>query len=167
MNISLPGDLKAEMDAVKESVNWSNVAAEAFRRALLDLASSRKGKNMEDVIKRLKAAAVLEEDTYFEDGKTAGTQWAKDEARPSQLRRLEDSFSRSPGPFEGEPDAYGWAGVVYFLINGDRQADRHEINDFWERVLGEDDRDRIYEPRFAEGFAAGAVELWESVQSHL
>ncbi|HVS19834.1 MAG TPA: hypothetical protein VMT18_14610, partial [Planctomycetota bacterium] len=34
MNISIPDDLKARMDALGESVNWSRIAAQAFERRL-------------------------------------------------------------------------------------------------------------------------------------
>ncbi len=38
-NISLPRELKARMDQVKEPVNWSAVAGKAFEAKLLELES--------------------------------------------------------------------------------------------------------------------------------
>src|SRR5262245_3383125 len=128
--ISIPPQLKQEMEAEEEGVNWSAVATEAFRHKLLELQSSRKGATMNDVIQRLKAAAELEEDENYTAGKRAGEAWAKEEARPSQLRRMQVKYD-SDESFRGEPDGFGWAGVVYWLVNGEHHGDRTEISGFW------------------------------------
>jgi hypothetical protein len=87
-NISLPRELKARMDRV-QGVNWSAVASEAFERKLLELASKREVKGMNDVIARLKAAAELEANEDYQDGHQRGEKWATEKATPRQLRRLQ------------------------------------------------------------------------------
>src|SRR5262249_23608495 len=76
--ISLPPDLKSRMDAVKESVNWSGVAAAAFEAKLKELAARKEPENMEDVVKRLRAAAELEANEEYQAGFEAGQAWAKE-----------------------------------------------------------------------------------------
>src|SRR5262245_60643039 len=88
-NVSLPRGLKARMDAVKVPVNWSAVAAEAFERKLLELESRREVGNMDEVLARLKAAAALDGKEDYQEGRVAGEAWAKEGARPKQLRGLE------------------------------------------------------------------------------
>ena len=57
--ISVPRDLKARMDKVSASVNWSQVAAQAFEAKLLELESKKEVSGMDDVIARLRAAAEI------------------------------------------------------------------------------------------------------------
>ena len=87
-NISLPRELKARMDKV-QGVNWSAVASEAFERKLLELASKKEAKGMDEVIARWKAAAQLEANRDYQEGRELGEKWAKDKATPRQLRRLQ------------------------------------------------------------------------------
>lgn len=163
MNISVPAELKEDMDCVEVVVNWSKVAAEAFRSKVLEIESQRKGTTMSDVINRMKAAAELEKNQDYNDGKAAGLTWAKEDATPKQLRRLEDEYS-GPSLWLSSPNAFGWAGVVYSMIHGDFE-DRNELNDFWESAIP--DAKRIEDEAFAEGFVDGALELWESVKKHI
>lgn len=165
MTITMPAVLKEEMESVKDEVNWSGVAAEAFRGKLLELTSQRKGTTMTEVIERMKAAEELERNHDYAEGKKAGTTWAQKTATPKQLRRLEQEYNPSES-LTGEPNAFGWAGVVFWLIFGDVDH-RNELNDFWESTLGENDSNKINEVSFAEGFIDGAIEVWEAVKHKL
>jgi hypothetical protein len=166
MNISVPADLKKEMDRIKEDVNWSAVAAEAFREHLLRLSASRKGTKMEDVIARLKAATELEENEDFQAGHEIGERWAKSAAKPKQLGRLSDAFNSHEGLFVGSPLApYGWSDLVYNAIHG-QMHDPSERSCFWENMTNEngalaDDEDWL------RGFCAGASEVWDQVADRL
>src|SRR2546423_1045044 len=90
MNISIPRDLKERMDQVGQPVNWSQTAAHAFEAKLLGLAAQKETKTMDEVIERLKAAAVLEEKEEYQAGLEAGRAWAREDASPKELRRLAD-----------------------------------------------------------------------------
>lgn len=87
-NISVPRELKARMDRV-QGVNWSGVASEAFERKLLELASKREVRGMDDMVARLKAASELEANEDYQDGHQLGEKWAAEKATPRQLRRLQ------------------------------------------------------------------------------
>jgi hypothetical protein len=87
-NISVPRELKARMDRVK-GVNWSAVASDAFETKLLELASKREVKGLDDTIARLKAAAQLEANQDYQEGHRMGEKWAMEKATPRQLRRLQ------------------------------------------------------------------------------
>lgn len=171
MNISLPVPLKAEMDAAA-GVNWSKVAREAFKAKLLELQSTQKGNTMEDAIKRLKAAALLEGEENMKAGKAAGEEWAKDYAKPSHLKRLLKAVEGSDGNGNGTPDYYvgvyengvnnGAAIGVSRDITG-RELDWNEVSVFWAEALGDDDAELIEDQDFAIGFVTGALEVWEAV----
>jgi len=87
--ISIPSILKEEMEAVASKENWSAIAAEAFRRRLIELKAEKEGKSMDEVITRMKAAAELEANQDYQEGHQMGEKWAKGKATPRQLRRLQ------------------------------------------------------------------------------
>jgi len=89
MTLSVPKELKAKMEAVKTSVNWSAVASAAFETKILELVSKREVKSMDDLITRLKAAAELEANQDYQEGHQMGEKWATGKATPRQLRRLQ------------------------------------------------------------------------------
>src|SRR5262245_29361945 len=87
--ISIPADLKEQMDAVTDKVNWSGVAAAAFRAKLFEIQSrGRSSVSKQDVVNRLKALKEQEKAEEFEDGKAAGRAWAERTATPKELERL-------------------------------------------------------------------------------
>jgi cell pole-organizing protein PopZ len=185
-NISVPRELKARMDAVKAPVNWSAVACRAFEAKLLELQSQqREVKAMEDVVARLKAADELERSEDYGAGYAAGERWAKEEARPSQLRSLrrsmdEPAHSQPPGFANVARDAelgvgpgVGWH--VYFGTIGRKGpvTDWSEVKNlaaeadaFWSDVLG-DDKHQIESASFGQGFVDGALSVWEKVKAKL
>jgi hypothetical protein len=88
MTLSVPKDLKTKMEAVTVSVNWSAVASAAFEAKLLNLESKKEVASMHEVIARWKAADELDRNEEYQKGWEAGERWAKQEARPKQLRAL-------------------------------------------------------------------------------
>jgi len=89
MNISISRDLKTRMDDVRVPVNWSQTAAGAFKDKLLKIESEKDPKNLDGVIARMRAKAALEEKEEYEAGLKAGRIWAREDASPKELRRLE------------------------------------------------------------------------------
>src|SRR5690349_19928782 len=79
--ITVPADLKDRMDATGSSVNWSAVAARAFEVKLAEINARKKGATMDDVITRMKAADEADANEARQEGKEAGEQWARTEAR--------------------------------------------------------------------------------------
>src|SRR5262249_39478034 len=135
--ITVPAELKKEMGGIKELVNWSGVAAEAFRRKLLDLRATRIGETMDDVIARMKAAKEREENRDYQAGHAAGDRWAKRYATPKELDRLEN------GEWQYGEDTGKLASEI--------TAGEESPTDFWRRVLADEWR-RIEDDDFARGF---------------
>ena len=164
--ISIPSELKKEMDRV--DLNWSAVAADAFRAKLLEIQSRAKGETMDAVIARLKAAAELEDDEDHKEGLKCGQEWAKNEATPKQLRRLHKTLSHQ----DFAQIFHSWIrdgaiGVsLQEVIDTAPKDFQEKHSDFWEVILGEN-WESIEEPDFARGFIDGAMEVWEAVSDKL
>jgi hypothetical protein len=162
VNVSIPQKLKERMDAVAESVNWSAVATAAFEAKLLELESRKKGvKEMRDVVARLRAAAELESNRDYQDGKQAGERWAKVEAAPRQLRRLEKADEN--GTLYISDDIGGRLSEV---LNTSSGMEREPDEGFWWVILG-DDAGRIADHAFVGGFKDGALDVWRAVKDEL
>jgi len=167
-SITVPAELKDEMDGMKESVNWSGISTDAFHRKLLEIQTTRKVTKMEDVIKRMKAAVELEANQSRAVGKAIGEKWAKEVAMPSQLKRLWCSTAPLNGliddyiPDDSSTHEQNIQDVAHD-ITGDEDMDGWV---FWKTILGED-LEQIEDPDFLKGFVVGAVQIWEMVQIHL
>jgi hypothetical protein len=105
-------------------------------------------------------ATELEANESYSAGREAGERWARHDAQPSHLRRLEEKYDHKT--LTGVPDAYGRAGVLYSLLTGDQHGDLVEIRSFWKGALGEGSVEKIEGITFAEGFVAGALEVSRS-----
>jgi hypothetical protein len=186
MNISVPRELKARMDAATAyrlpgSVNWSAVASAAFEAKLLELASNKEVRGLKDVIARLRAADELDRNENYRAGRVAGERWAEQKATAQQLRNLrrcvDESSGRLLAGFESvASDAasetgpgVGWH--VYFGTLGrgvartwpEVQAVSAEADTFWRGVLG-DESYRIESVPFGQGFVDGALGVWAKVE---
>jgi hypothetical protein len=117
--------------------------------------------DMASAIERLRASEQTEAAEDREAGAQAGRAWAKHKAKARQLRRLSEANDHEL--FRGEPDSYGWAGVLHHAMHAGKCSDRDELGIFWERVLG-DDAERVEDMDFAEGFVDGALEVWDEYQ---
>jgi hypothetical protein len=165
MNISVPPELKKQMDATKEPVNWSAIAAEAFRRNLQELALTREMPNMKDVLERLKKAREEERTEESDEGKEVGISWARNVATEKQLWRLGENNNLVPFGLR-MPDAFGWPGVLFVTIQGKTFEGRSSLNDFWENQIGCESK-RLFSEDFARGFVAGALAVWKAIQEQL
>jgi hypothetical protein len=166
VTITVPRDVKAAMDNVEERVNWSAVATEAFQAKLLAIKSKKGTESMDDVVSRLKAAAEIEANEDYQAGHEAGIEWAKDEAAPKQLRRLEELANHPQYGIDDWLSIYtnganhGIAHGLYSVIEPQGEM----IEEFWECALGDDSMKKIEEHDFAKGFWEGAIEVWEAVK---
>jgi hypothetical protein len=129
VNISVPKELKTRMEASPEQVNWSKVACQAFEAKLLELESKKEVKGIKDVIARWKAADELDRNEDYRAGRAASERWAKEDARPKQLRALaklvhgpqlnrtnflgafaiEKGETNRKAPLFGKGPGFGWA----------------------------------------------------------
>ncbi len=173
MTISVPRDLKADMDDVSTPVNWSAAAVGAFRVKLRELASVKETTTMDDVIARLKAADENDSNEQRQEGKEAGELWARDDARPRQLRRLlaldhlnGEGIDYHLGVYDnGMNHGIAW-GLYAWLFNGD-DFGNGDIDSFWEGAIGDGGREKIDDIDYASGFCEGALEVWEKVKGKL
>jgi hypothetical protein len=166
--ISIPDDLKKRMDRVKEPVNWSAIAKEAFELKLGDLARNRKEKTMDNVVERLRASKIQRVNTITKEGQQAGAEWAKDTAEFDELERIDEVNTNEW--FNGIPNApYGWCDYLAFMILGTREDELSgEVSrDFWEAAVGDASDSRLKSEEFLTGFIDGASEVYRSVASKL
>jgi hypothetical protein len=174
-NISLPRELKARMDAVKSPVNWSAVAAQAFEAKLLELESTKEVSSMDDVIARLKAAAELEDKQEYQRGFALGQGWAKQEATPKQLRRLEEYVNSFNDLDWFDVDSPGWnapyGATGYFALAvmglSPEEAQGAEEEQFWQKAIGFPTDRLLADADFFRGFGEGALAVWDLVQDKL
>jgi hypothetical protein len=155
------------MDAVTESINWSAIAADAFERKLLDLASRKKVGTMDEVIERLKAAAKIEENKEYQAGHKAGVRWAKANASPKELRRIADYIDGHQGDWADIDDSWNAPESFVFAMRPKWKADGIAADEFWEQALGDDGAQQIKDEDFLRGFGEGAMEIWEMVSHEI
>ncbi|MGH8502011.1 MAG: hypothetical protein ACREVE_05965 [Gammaproteobacteria bacterium] len=161
--IYVPDDLRERMDQASEEVNWSQVACRAFEMKLGELATTKREKDMTDVIQRLRASKIEDEAELYTDGKDLGREWAKDTATWLQLKRVPASHDQMFRENLIDDGALGhW---VACKIIGDNDADWQTINEFWSEVVGEIDDARVNDDDFIRGFVDGANEIYGEVAS--
>ncbi len=172
MNITLPPDLKREVDSPPggKSVNWSALAADAFRHKLAQLrAEHYGGEGMNEVIERMRAAEQVEGDEVYQQGQAAAEKWVNRHATPKPLRRLQKSVAVYDDAesyvvlLATEGNAGPAAGICRDLF------DDGECGDFWGNVIGLGDEwsELADNTRFAHGFVEKAVGMWEQIESKL
>jgi len=149
MNVSIPEDTKSAMDNIKD-VNWSEVARNAFDREV------RKRKRIDRmdtaaITERLRASHENQIEVEKEDGNIFGADWAAKLAEFAELRDL-----KRFGEAAGEA-LHKWRMM-------DTVLDRWDQEEFWE--VQEIDPDDVT-LAFCEGFAEGALEVWERVRENV
>lgn len=163
MNISLPDELKARMDALKEPVNWSGVAAKAYQEKLEELDPTPREVTMAEAVERLRAsrAAYVSEPAFeiaadrYGEGLIAGMTWAREAAEWPALMQLERlAGSTAPSQWEQDDD------LAEAAQNAIAPADRAT---FWQ--------ERADEPapptRYIHGFTDGALTILDEVKKRL
>ena len=169
MTISVPDELREDMDSLADPPVWSHVAAEAFRQAVNEAKAKQKVQNMQDVIDRMKAAKSEEESELDRTFRENGRRWAREQATPATLRRLEALDTNEIGC--GFPDHLGWFGVVSGRLPDADEMDSSEHREFIEEwICGEidwSDVDSDDTPACTIAFIEGALEVWDTVRDHV
>jgi hypothetical protein len=151
VTVYVPDDVKARMDEAGEDLNWSALAQRAFVEAALSRAVRKDQSNMDKVIERLRASKERVQEADFEAGKTAGAQWAKQEAEYDELERLSKYAEDGNQP---EDEA-----TLRRLIDPSEKLDWRDFG----RLLGHENPSENY----VIGFAEGAVEVFDEVADKL
>lgn len=184
MGITLPQELKQAMEDIPErdAVNWSAVAAEAFRCKLTRLQSERTGATMTEVIERMRAAHAADNDEAYQHGREAGAKWVKQHARPKHLMRLSGAvhsmdgsavkvafivatYLEHLGESRGENPSVG---IFWDMFAADRK-EPEDVAPFWEDEVGLGASWRVIadDTHFAQGFVEAVIELWIQIAAKL
>jgi hypothetical protein len=167
MTITIPVGVKEQIDQVKENVNWSAVAAEAFQRKVVEIRARRsKAMTRQKVIERLKAAGEADPQG-FESGRAFGRKWAEEKALPRYLRNLAKDTDKA---FEWHVDPQDPEQVPYREIASTLEGVIAEVigdGSFWDEAVGPGGYALANCEDFARGFVAGALEVWEEVKDEL
>jgi hypothetical protein len=169
-SVSVPADLRRRMNLVKVRVNWSEVACRAFELKIAELITERGVKNMKDVVARLRASKIENEDARTMEGREDGAKWAKELASFQELEKLEAIEERAFLEFtDPVGSAYCGGECFYFALHPAEHWDRDEARKFWNHVHDDDDkRDEIMSSSdYLRGFRDGALETWDQVKDQL
>ena len=170
INVSISDELKSRMDEVEdEGVNWSALAAQAFEAKLAELVTKRGARNMRDVIARMRALKYKRGRGDRSRGREAGIVWAKNAAEPDQLERLDDLInSAGEDYFAEDPDQdYTPAERFYYeVIEPDHEGKRRIAMEWWLRNFASTGEAGPLSSD-VEGFAEGAMEVWQQVRDEL
>jgi hypothetical protein len=170
--ISVPNALKARMAAADGPVNWSRVACLAFEQTLAALDAGKGPRDRTAVVARLKASRERRGDALYRRGHDAGRRWAEARAEFDELERL-DRLRDAAGTdwdswfYTGERDAHGACERLVFRINPENDGDRRNAQDFWERFAGDDFAFLAGQRNYVQGFAEGALSVWDAVRHEL
>lgn len=106
ITLSVPIDLKEQMDLSGRDVNWSAVACQAFRDKLKTLIAP--ASSMEAVLERLRSTVDHSDRRLYATYRQRGDGWGRDEATAAELERvnaLRESAVREHGSLENWLDA--------------------------------------------------------------
>ncbi len=149
MNISLPDELKAQMDQHK--VNWSSVASQAFKQEVENIAYLN---SIGSPVKRRIAESEIQDIGGVEKyAHREGQRWAETHARAIELRRLE-ADAEDGVHFED------WDGLVRVILGS--SYDNHMADWFGANRQFGGDVVTAFEEQYATAFAEGALEVLEA-----
>lgn len=162
VTVYVSDDLKARMDDIGESANWSGIAQRAFREATLTHAV-RKEPTLSNVVERLRASKKQHAAQQEERGRKAGDSWARLEAEFTQLRGVAriDDVDFDPDAMSGDEAA----AFVYTVANPD---DPRPLSEELAGMLQveEDEIDNVT-PEYVRGFILGARAVWDEVSDKI
>jgi hypothetical protein len=150
-------ELRQQIEAAKDQINWSEVAQQAFRAALNKLNEDTK---MLQVIERMKAAEPTSMD--YHSGLAEGQAWAKNHAKRSELQRLHRYLEQKSQildyvKLDHQTPAQWLARVIL------NTCDQRKLANFIE-LIGCEDENNV---DWVEGFGEGALAVWCEVKSRL
>ena len=157
MNISVPDDLRAQMDQ-HDHTNWSSVAQRAFEQHLIHLKSRMETTTMEDVIERLRASKQANEEEEKKSGHEAGRQWAMKFAEYHQLERVVEIDWEGVDSLDQVPHH-----VLAMAAMADDEAGYHDVENFWKETVGV----RIPTGVLISAFQDGVLEVWQEVSTKI
>jgi hypothetical protein len=156
VNIYVPADLKARMDAVRRSRNWSEVVRPAILSAVASdeqcKGAEMKTLDLNAVAERLKASKERHLLEKAKIGRERGRSWASEKAEYDELRRVVD--------VAGGSDRDALAGLVA-AIDPQGQLNNMDLA----AVIGVEERDMSKE--YATAFVVGAAEIFDQVAPQL
>jgi hypothetical protein len=123
-----------------------------------------------DVMARLRAADEQDRGEAYRRGQEAGRGWACREARPNDLRRLEELDGAGSDDMisvfdNGQNKGVAWG--LYETLHPQEEPDRAAVGAYWESVLGGGGQGLIDDADFARGFVEGALRVWDEVKDKL
>ena len=167
MNVSVPDEIRGRMEKVRQAVNWSAVATEAFVKKLAEIASRKSEQELHDVIHRLRASRIDDVSEIERRGRKAGTQWAKRQASFRQLERLAVFRKETPDvrqlAWKAPDDGPALLATRILGLDAGHLAGaelRQRITDFWG-----DDWENAADDGWLDAFIDGAVGVWEMVSA--
>ncbi|MDP6951334.1 MAG: hypothetical protein QGF53_01110 [Alphaproteobacteria bacterium] len=151
MSISLPDEMKAEMDEMGDR-NWSGLAQRAFADEIARVEWRRKQIeeiDMDEVIERLRESKAAGDKSSEQDGFKQGVQWAKAQAPYEELKRV----AECGGPVYWPSTDMAW--ILAGIAVGDDKLEREGVEEWWCGELPSDG--------FVIGFYEGASSVWAEV----
>jgi hypothetical protein len=162
MNISVPEDLKKQMDAIGERINWSGVAQRAFEKEILTMEARQQVEDIDGAVARLQASKAVAGESSAEFAKERGRKWAMTRATYPQLKAI-GTATWDDDLDEGlAPDLGRWATSEHENELCD-DVDTRDARDFWEIQLDT----QHPEVEAAYGFLEGVLEVWEEVKDQI
>lgn len=160
------------MDAVSETVNWSQVAAAAFETKLAEIALRKKEKTMTDIVQRLRASRVTSISADQKRGEKLGRHWAEHVAPWRELKELAENWEDlDRDPFA--PDSADWremnfadaetcgASIVLSLFVPDEEL-HDRFQESLETLFGTTNETEV-SLDVANGFVQGAIGVYTQV----
>jgi hypothetical protein len=151
ISIYVTDELKARMDSVADSANWSETVRPAILAEIATL-EHRKGKSMSTAIERLRASKELEAQENATRGKETGREWASNRAGHGELVRVYKIPADSNEPFA----------ELYHAINPCDDMKATEVLEYLGLEPSDYDDDDV-----AEAFIEGASEVYDEIKDQL
>jgi hypothetical protein len=172
MTITVPSHVRRRMAKLKDPINWSAVASDAFERKCNELDTDSELKLMSPVIQRLRSTKSVDVAYSHEVGKEFGRRWAEKLATARELANLEEFVNhRAWSTFPDDQSTYTFGEQLMLMARPECNT-RKEMQKAWESairdIVSPDERDESgKDSEFVRGFARGAVDLWLSVKEHI
>jgi hypothetical protein len=160
------------MDKLGEDINWSALAAEAFKaevdRRKVQKAALR-GKAMEATIERLQTSKKQHMASATARGRLAGIFWARSTGSFGDLSALgnldlDDFFDGFPG---NSRTGIAYHEYLAWNILGPSDHTHEQAADFWRRAIDNVNEEDLRSLDYLRGFSEGAREVYEAVEKKM
>lgn len=161
IGVYIPDDRMSDIERWRDRLNFSRVFMEAFDRVIIaeTTLGKIKGKDMKELIERLKKETGATIEHAWKQGATIGRQWALKCARLNHLRQIGEGELDFDSPRE---DAMNFLYCYYPADYCRTPDDEHEKMEY-ERY-GDIE---AYNRGFNQGFVEAAGEVWEEIKTKL